>query len=80
MIRLESQRGQGCPEDRQYKSEHPLWMEKLQTMLDDLHTLRKGLPRFVVFIMCDEDAWGSESAGITTNEEEGGRGGRELAD
>ncbi len=46
------------------------------------HTLRKGLPRFVVFIMWDEVDWGGSAAGMAgerENEEErqrkGGRAG-----
>ena len=32
-----------------------------------IRTLRKGLPRFVVFIMCDEDADGASAGGGMTD-------------
>lgn len=35
------------------------------------HTLRNGLPRFVVFIMCDEVAWGASAGGMAAQHEKG---------
>lgn len=37
-----------------------------------IRTFRKGRPRFVVFIMCEEEAWGEASSCMVKMRGEGG--------